>query len=135
MEIKISGTPKEIADLVLELHDRLTSDLRGDLNELAKAVARGGKTTENQNCNSDKVDFAAAQKIITEASKKVHEENIPKYETREIHIFCGNTTDSNSKNQPVKERTFEDVKRHFQKMLELIKTTEGSETLSPFRKD
>ena len=33
------------------------------------------------------------------------------------------------------ERTFEDVKRHFQKMLELIKTMENSETPSPFRKE
>lgn len=74
MDVKISGSPKEIADLALALQDRLTSDLRSDFIELAKAVARGGRTTENQNCNSDKADFAAAQKIITESSKKVHEE-------------------------------------------------------------
>lgn len=136
MEIKINGTPKEIAELGSDLYGRATLDLRRDLNELAKEVARGVRANKTQSQNSDKVDFTAAQKAITNASKKVREEkSTPKYKTREIHIFCGNKTDSDLQNQQVKEITFEDVKRNFQKMLELIKTMENSEMPSPFRKE
>lgn len=119
MEIKISGNPKEIADLALELQNRHTVNLECDSREFAKQVMKGIRAmNEYESQNTDKVDFAAAQKIITEASKKIHEEKtIPNYETREFHIFCGNTTDSNSKSQQVKERIFEDVKRTFEKTL------------------
>lgn len=102
MEIKINGTPKEIAELALELQGRQKKNVQSD------------SLIQKQ----EKVDFSAAQKAITEASKKVHEEkSTPKYETREIHIFCGNASDSNSQNQQVKERTFEDVKKRFEKTL------------------
>lgn len=88
MEIKINGTPKEIAELGSDLYGRATLDLRRDLNELAKEVARGVRAAETQNQNSDKANFLTAQKIIADASKKVREENsTPKYETREIHLF------------------------------------------------
>lgn len=137
MEIKISGNPKEIADLALALQNRQTVNLECDSREFARYIMKGIRAmNESESQIFGKEDFTSAQKIITEASKKVHEEkSIPKYETREFHIFCGNTTDSNSKSQPVKKRTFEDVKRNFQKMLELIKTMEGSEMPSPFRKE
>lgn len=106
MEIVIKGTPKEIA-------------------ELAKTVARGVRAIETKSRNSDKADFAAAQKIIADASKKVCEESsTPKYETREIHIFCGNTTDSDLQNQQVKERTYGDVKKRFEKIIRDLDLTE-----------
>lgn len=118
MEIKINGTPKEIAELALELQVRLMLNLECDSHELAKQVIKGVRVIEAQSQKSDEVDFAAAQKAITDASKKVHEEkSTPKYETREIHIFCGNAIDSNSQNHQVKERTFGDVKKIFEKTL------------------
>lgn len=137
MEIKIGGTPKEIAELALELQNRHTVNLERVSREFAKQAMKSIRAMiESESQNSNKVDFTAAQKAITNASKKVREEkSTPKYETREIHIFCGNKTDSDLQNQQVKEITFEDVKRNFQKMLELIKTMENSEMPSPFRKE
>lgn len=121
MEIKISGTQKELTDLALTLQNRQTVTFECDSRELAKQAVKGIRVmNESQSQNPDKADFAAAQKIITEASKKVGEEKSVK---------------SDFYKQESVERTFDDVKRHFQKMLESIKTMEDSKTPSPFRKE
>lgn len=105
MEIIINGTPKEITELALELQARQSVSLTPQsiiVKDLADCTA---------------VDFSAAQKTITDAYKNVREESsTPKYETREIHIFRGNATDSDLQNQEVKERTFGDLKKAFEKI-------------------
>ena len=144
MEIKISATPKEIADLALVLQNQQNKNIKHD-DVIQKQIKLLSEASENCTCmnkgnpengkalaslthalislyscvnSPDKVDFDAAQKMITEASKKVHEEkSIPKYETREFHIFCGNKTDSDLQKQQVKERTLDDVKKGFEKTL------------------
>ncbi len=57
MEIKISGTPKEIADLALELQNRRTVTLKCDSHELAKQVMKGIDHIRNQSKKSDEPDF------------------------------------------------------------------------------
>lgn len=61
MEIKISGNPKEIAELALELQARQSVSLTPQ--SIVKDLA---------DCTV--VDFAAAQKITTDAFKKVRDE-------------------------------------------------------------
>ncbi|MDE7281531.1 MAG: hypothetical protein K2N36_07310 [Ruminiclostridium sp.] len=101
MEILIKETPKEIADLALELQGRQKE------NAYVSLIQR-----------QEEFDFSAAFKAVNAAAKKIHEEKpTPKYETREFHIFCGNASDSSSQNQQVKERTFGDVKKRFEKTL------------------
>lgn len=74
MEIKINGTPKEIADLALELQNRLMLNPECDSHEFAKQVMKGVRLVEAQSQKSEEVDFAAAQKRITEAAKKIYDE-------------------------------------------------------------
>lgn len=72
MEIKINGTPKEIAELTLELQDRLSTYEEVNSDVLAKNVMKGIKAIEAQHSKSDKADYASAQKAITEVAKKIH---------------------------------------------------------------
>lgn len=109
MEIKISGTPKEIADLALELQNRLNTYEEVNPAVLAQNVMKGINHLQNEH--------------------RKPEENC------EVTLFNDKITVASTKNHETIERTFADVKRNFQKMLESIKTMEGSETPSPFRKE
>lgn len=147
MEIKIKVTPKEIAELALELQGRQKKNVQSDslIQKQIELVSKASEDCCNTICGNydnyntlvsltnslvglcnlnddfqkhEEVDFSAAQKAITAAAKKVHEEkSTPKYETREFHIFCGNAIDSSSHNQQVKGRTVGDVKKIFEKTL------------------
>lgn len=114
METIINGTPKEIAELALKLQGQQKKNVQFDdaIQKQIELVSKASEDCCNTLCNNydnyntlasltnslvglcilnddfqkhKEVDFSAAQKAITAAAKKVHEEkSTPKYETHEL---------------------------------------------------
>lgn len=86
MEIKIKGTPKEIAELALKLQTRQKTKQKNTFdnhlagNSVNCAIDEKGIHVRQQ----EKVDFATVQKAITEIAKKIRDEKFLIVRIKEI---------------------------------------------------